>query len=59
MTSRWPTIRTASTTALEAAGSRVLFKIDYHGSSLCGRSADPADPMLTMRVLTIMLAVEY
>ena len=37
----------------------MLFKIDYYDSSLCGRSADPADPLLTRRALTIMLAREY
>ncbi len=45
--------------SLEAAGHRVLFKIDYYDSSFRGRSADPADPLLTRRVLTIMLADEY
>ncbi len=44
---------------IEAAGHRVLFKIDYYDPSLCGRSADPADPLVTRRVLTIMLAREY
>ena len=45
--------------ALEAAGHRVLFKIDYYDSSFRSSSADPADPLLTRRVLTIMLAGEY
>ena len=44
---------------IEVAGHRVLFKIDYYDSSLCGHSADPADPLVTRRVLTIMLAQEY
>ncbi len=44
---------------IEVAGQRVLFKIDYYDPSLCGHSADPADPMVTRRVLTIMLAREY
>ncbi len=44
---------------VEAAGHEVLFKIDYYGSLFRVRSADPADPLLTRRVLTIMLADEY
>ncbi len=44
---------------IEVAGHRVLFKIDYYDPSLCGHSADPADPAVTRRVLTIMLADEY
>ena len=44
---------------IEVAGHRVLFKIDYYDPWLCGHSADPADPLVTRRVLTIMLAREY
>lgn len=44
---------------IEVAGRRVMFKIDYYDLSLCGHSADPADPLMTRRVLTIMLADEY
>ena len=44
---------------IEVAGHRVMFKIDYYDLSLCGHSADPADPLMTRRVLTIMLAGEY
>ncbi len=44
---------------VEVAGQRVLFKIDYYDPSLCGHSVDPADPVVTRRVLTIMLAGEY
>ena len=44
---------------VEVAGHPVLFKIDYYDSSLCGHSADPADPVVTRRVLTIMLAHKY
>ena len=40
-------------------GERLLFKIDYFDRSLTGHSADPADPSITTRVLTIMLAEEY
>ena len=44
---------------IEVAGQRVMFKIDYYDPSLCGHFADPADPMVTRRVLTILLADEY
>ena len=36
---------------LEAAGQRVLFKIDYYDRQLCGHSVDAADPAVTHRVL--------
>lgn len=40
-------------------GKPVMFKIDYFDKNLeCG-SPDPADPSLTERVITIMLAEEY
>jgi hypothetical protein len=45
--------------ALEAAGERVFFKIDYFDPSLACASRDPADPSVTNRVLTVMLAGEY
>jgi hypothetical protein len=45
--------------ALEAAGERVFFKIDYFDRSLARASRDPADPSITARVLTVMLAAEY
>jgi len=45
--------------ALTIDGTRILFKIDYFDRGLSGRSPDPADPSVTMRVLTIMLAEEY
>ncbi len=44
---------------LEAAGERVLFKIDYYDRQLSGHSPDAADPAVTRRVLTIMLASKY
>ncbi len=43
----------------EAAGQRVVFKIDYFDRSIRIHSPDPADPRVTTRVLTIMLADEY
>ncbi|HEX8416049.1 MAG TPA: DUF3768 domain-containing protein, partial [Methylobacterium sp.] len=45
--------------ALEAAGERVFFKIDYFDASLSHASPDPADTCVTARVLTVMLAGEY
>jgi hypothetical protein len=44
---------------LDVAGHRVLFKIDAYDTNLTAGSPDPADPELTTRVLTIMLAEEY
>jgi len=45
--------------ALQVEDERILFKIDYYDRSLTGHSPDPADPSVTTRVLTIMLAEEY
>jgi hypothetical protein len=45
--------------ALTVEGTRVFFKIDYLDRSLTGHSPDPADPTVTTRVLTVMLAEEY
>ena len=45
--------------AFEAEGQRVFFKIDYFDESLSYHSPDPADPSVTKRVITIMLAEEY
>jgi len=43
----------------EADGHKIMFKIDYFDSSLAQHSPDPADPAVTQRVITIMLAEEY
>jgi hypothetical protein len=40
-------------------GHTLIFKIEYFDSSLTRRSPDPADPAVTERVITIMLAEEY
>ena len=45
--------------ALEVEGERLLFKIDYFDHDLSAQSPDPADPSVTKRLLTIMLADEY
>jgi hypothetical protein len=37
----------------------VFFKIDYYDPELMMGSPDPADPTLTARILTLMLAEEY
>ncbi|MDK9705372.1 MAG: DUF3768 domain-containing protein [Sulfuritalea sp.] len=44
---------------IEVAGERVIWKIDAFERSLILASPDPADPKVTRRVLTIMLAEEY
>jgi Protein of unknown function (DUF3768) len=36
-----------------------MFKIDCYDPTLSMHSADPADPNVTERVITIMLAEEY
>lgn len=45
--------------AVEAAGERIFWKIDYFDRSRSRASPDPADTSVTERVLTILLAVEY
>jgi len=45
--------------ALEFAGHRLFWKIDYYALGLAGGSPDPSDPSVTARVLTIMLWWEY
>jgi hypothetical protein len=43
----------------DADGQRVFFKTEYFDESLTDHSPDPADPSVTKRVITIMLAEEY
>jgi hypothetical protein len=41
------------------AGEHLFWKIDYYDRSFCTGSHNPADPAVTARVLTVMLASEY
>ena len=45
--------------AFELDGVNLLWKIDCYDRLLDGRSRDPADAVVTRRVLTILLAEEY
>ena len=45
--------------ALDVQGERVFFKCDYYDMAMTAHSPDPADPAITRRVLTVMLASEY
>ena len=53
---RWTTARPP---ARVDARERVFWKIDYFDRDLRFASDDPADPAVTRRLLTIMLASEY
>ena len=45
--------------SFEVEGEKIFFKIDYFDRTLTDHSPDPADPAVTERVITIMLADEY
>lgn len=45
--------------SFDAEGKTVFFKIDYYDRSFEYHSPDPANPSVTERVITIMLADEY
>jgi hypothetical protein len=45
--------------SLNLAGETLFWKIDYYDRTLSFGSEDPADPAVTCRVLTVMLASEY
>jgi hypothetical protein len=45
--------------SFEVDGQTIFFKIDYFDKALASHSPDPADPSVTERVITIMLAKEY
>ena len=44
---------------LNAIGLLVMFKIDYFDKSRTYHSPNPADPKVTTRIMTVMLAEEY
>lgn len=45
--------------AIQIDGHRLFWKIDYYDLALEFGSPDPADPAVTCRVMTVMLASEY
>jgi hypothetical protein len=45
--------------SFEAEGHTIFFKIEYFDRNLKYLSPDPSDPVVTVRVITVMLAEEY
>ena len=45
--------------SFDAEGQTIFFKIDYYDRALICHLPDPANPSVTQRVMTIMLADEY
>ena len=45
--------------AFEVNGKRLFWKVDLYANDLQHGSDDPANPKVTYRILTIMLASEY
>ena len=45
--------------SFKAEGQTIFFKIDYYDREMTMGSPDPANPAVTTRVITIMLAEEY
>jgi hypothetical protein len=45
--------------AFDVDGHTIMFRIDYYDRAMSRHSPDPADPSVTQRVITIMLAEEY
>jgi Protein of unknown function (DUF3768) len=45
--------------SFELGNNKFFWKIEYYDKSMTYGSQDPADPELTTRVLTVMLAEDY
>ena len=45
--------------SIEINDEKFFWKIDYYAHNLEAGSSDPADPIVTTRVLTVMRAEEY